>query len=267
MNVVESTIKLEHPGRATLFVSIVSSAALIISGVAVLLAPYHWDFAVTAALNSLTHRSFFFDAACHAISDDTMFSGMIFAALLWYCWFASPDVPSRHKTLSGTIAAAIAGMLSRLTQLSFPSQPRPFQDPSLHLRLPFTVKPDSLRHVASSFPSDHAALYFALAMTIWFVHRKVGYYAFGLAILLDVIRIYLGFHYLSDVIGGAALGILCVCVIQNLKVASLTKRMSAFYGDPGPAFYAVAYCVTYLISTMFYEVRFIALEVAHALRR
>jgi undecaprenyl-diphosphatase len=261
------TVKLEYPGRVTLFVFIISSAVLIISGVAVLLAPYHWDYAVTAALNSLTHRSFFLDAACHAISDDTMFSGMIFAALLWYCWFASPDVLSRHKALSGTIAAAIAGMLSRLTQLSFPSQPRPFQDPSLHLRLPYTIKPDSLRHVASSFPSDHAALYFALAMTIWFVNRRVGNYALGLAVLLDLIRIYLGFHYPSDVIGGAALGILCVCVIQNLKVSSLTKRMSAFYRDPGPAFYAVAYCITYLISTMFYEVRFIALEVAHALRR
>jgi hypothetical protein len=162
-----SPVKLEHLRRVTLFVSIISSTALIISGAAVLLALYHWDFAVTAALNSLTHRSFFLDAACHAISDDTMFSGMVFAALLWYCWYASPDILSRHKTLSGTIAAAIAGMLSRLTQLSFPSRPRPFQDPSLHLRLPFTVKLDSLRHVASSFPSDHAALYFALAVTIW----------------------------------------------------------------------------------------------------
>lgn len=262
-----TAIKLEHSGRPALFVSIASSAALIISGAAVLIAPYHWDFAVTSALNSLTCRSFFFDAACHAISEDTMFSGMIFAALLWYCWFTSPDILSRHKTFTGTIAAAIAGMLSRLTQLSFPSQPRPFQDPSLHLRLPYTVKLDSLRHVASSFPSDHAALYFALAATIWSINRKVGSYAFALAVLLDLIRIYLGFHYLSDVIGGAALGILCVCLIQNVKAASVMKRMSALYRDPSPAFYAVAYCVTYLISTMFYEVRFIALEVAHALRR
>ena len=127
-----STVKLERPARATLVVSVLSSAALIIAGVAVLLAPYHWDLAVTAALNGFTHRSFFFDAACHAISDDTMFSGMIFAALLWYCWFASPDVLSRHKTLTGTIAAAIAGMLSRLTQLSAVSGPFSSPHASLH---------------------------------------------------------------------------------------------------------------------------------------
>jgi membrane-associated phospholipid phosphatase len=261
-----SPIKLEHPARPTVFVYALSAAVLLIMGAVVLFVPYGWDHAVTSALNTYAHRSFWFDAACHAISENTMFSGMIFAALLWYCWFAFPDVHSRHKTLSGTLASAIAAMLSRVTQLMSPSRPRPFQDPSLHLKLPFTIKLDSLRHVASSFPSDHAALYFALAATIWSVNRKIGYYVFAFAALLDLIRMYLGFHYLSDLIGGAALGILCACVIQNISAASLTKRMSALYQAPTPAFYAVAYCVTYAISTMFFDVRFIALQIAHAIR-
>lgn len=260
-------IKLDHLSRSTISVCILSSTALLISGAAVLLVPHNWDRAVTSALNAFTHHSFWFDAACHSISENTLFSGMIFAALLWYCWFASPDILSRHKTLSGTIASAIAGMLSRGTQLLFPSRPRPFQDASLHLQLPFTVKPDSLRHVASSFPSDHAALYFALAATIWSANRKIGYYAIGFAVLLDVIRMYLGFHYLSDVIGGAALGVLCVCVVQNLGVTSLTKRLSAIYQAPSPMFYAVAYCVTYSISTMFQDIRLIAVQLAHVIRR
>jgi undecaprenyl-diphosphatase len=258
--------KLEDRSRTTVFTSIVSLAVLLISGAVVLFVPYKWDRAVISALNSFTHRSFWFDAACHAVSDNTMFSGMIFAALLWYCWFSSPDLHSRHKNLSGTIASAIAGLLSRVTQLLFPHRPRPFQDASLHLQLPFTVKLDSLRHVASSFPSDHAALYFALAATIWSVNRKLGYYALGLAALVDLIRLYLAFHYLSDIIGGAALGILCVCVVQNLRVVSLTKRLSAIYENPSPVFYAVAYCVTYSISTMFYDVRLIAAELAHVVR-
>lgn len=260
-------IKFEKLNRATLSVCILSSAALLISGAGVLFAPNNGDRAFTVALNSFTHRFFWFDAACHSISENTMFSGMIFAALLWYCWFSFPDIQSRHKNLSGTIASAIAAMLSRTTQLIFPSRARPFQDPSLHLKLPFTIKVDSLRHVASSFPSDHAALYFALAATIFTVNRKIGYYSFGFALLLDVIRIYLGFHYLSDVIGGAALGVLCVCVAQNLRVVSLTKRLSALYQAPSPAFYAVAYCVTYSISTMFYDVRLIASQLAHIIRR
>jgi undecaprenyl-diphosphatase len=258
--------KLEHRSQTTILVGIVSSAVLLISGAAVLFMSSNWDLAVTSGLNSLAHRSFWFDAACHAISDNTTFSGMIFASLLWYCWFSSPDIDSRHKNLSGTIASAIAALVSRVTQLLFPHRARPFQDPSLHLQLPFTVKLDSLRHVASSFPSDHAALYFALAATIWSVNRKLGYYAVGLAALVDVIRLYLGFHYLSDVLGGAALGVLCVCVVQNLRVVSLTKRLSAIYQNPSPVFYAIAYCVTYTISTMFYDVRLIAAQLAHVIR-
>ena len=237
-------------GRGRIFVCLCSLAALLLSGAAVLFVPA-FDRAVTLALNPLTRRSFLFDAACHGISENTMFSGMIFVALLWYCWFAAPDLESRHKNLTGTIASAIASLLSRATQLSFPSRARPFQDPALHLRLPFTVKLDSLRHVASSYPSDHAALYFALAATIYSVNRKAGYYALALAVLLNGIRLYLGFHYVSDIIGGAALGVLCVCVLQAVKADSLTKRLSAMYQTPGPVFYAVAFCVTYFIATMF----------------
>lgn len=260
-------IKLEHLSRAAVSLCIVSSGALLISGAAVLLTPDKCDRPLTLALNSFAHRSFLLDAACHAISENTLPSGMIFAALLWYCWFSSADLQSRHKNLTGTIASAIAGMLSRTTQLMFPSRARPFQDASLHLTLPFTVKLDSLRQVASSFPSDHAALYFALAVTICSVNRKVGYYAIGLAVLLDGIRIYLGFHYLSDVIGGAALGVLCVCVAQNLSATSLRKHLAPIYQNPRPTFYAVAYCVTYSISTMFYDVRLIASQLAELVKR
>jgi undecaprenyl-diphosphatase len=259
-------VKLENPGRATLSVYIISSAALLISGAAVLFAPDKFDRALTLALNHLVRRSYLFDAACHAISDYTIFSGLILVAFLWYCWFSSPDLQSRHRLFSGTIASALAGMFSRLAQLMFPKRARPFQDVSVHLKLPFTVNQDSLRHVASSFPSDHSALYFALAATIFAVNRKMGYYSLGLAVLLSAVRMYLGFHYLSDTIGGAALGVLCVCVMQNLRVASLTNRVSAICQAPTPAFYAVAYCVTYTIATMFADVRLIASQLAHLIR-
>lgn len=260
-------VKLENLGRTRVSVCILSSAALLISGAGILFAPCRCDRALTLALNTFTRRSYLFDAACHAITDYTIFSGMLFVSLLWYCWFSSPDIRSRHKALSGTIASALAGMLSRVSQLLFPNRARPFQDTSLHLKLPFTVTLDSLRHVASSFPSDHAALYFALAATIYSVNRKIGYYSFGAAVLQSAVRIYLGFHYLSDTIGGAALGVLCVCVIQNLRVDSFIKRMSAIYQAPSPAFYAVAFCVTYNIATMFYDARLVASQLVHRLRR
>jgi membrane-associated phospholipid phosphatase len=260
-------VKLGKLSRGRASVCIVSSAALLISGAAALFVPDSFDRALTLALNPFTRQSYLFDAACHAISDNTIFSGMIFVAFLWYCWFSSPDPDSRHNNLSGTIAAALASLLSRMTQLLFPNRARPFQDASLHLKLPFTVKLDSLRHVASSFPSDHAALYFALAATIFSVNRKLGYYAVGLAVLLNAARLYLGFHYVSDMIGGAALGVLCVCVIQNLRIPSLARRVSAMCQAPTPTFYALAFCITYFIATMFVDIRLVAAQLAHFIRR
>jgi undecaprenyl-diphosphatase len=259
-------VKLDNLRRIRISVCILSSAVLLISGAVVLFVPYNFDRAVTLALNPFTRRSYLFDAACHSISDNTMFSGMIFVAFLWYCWFSSPDLHSRQNNLLGTIASAFAALFSRMTQLLFPIRARPFQDASLHLKLPYTVKLDSLRHVASSFPSDHAALYFALAATIYFVNRKLGYYALGLAVLLDAARLYLGFHYVSDMIGGAALGVLCVCVIQSLSVTSLTKRISPMCQAPTPTFYAVAFCVTYFVATMFVDIRLVAAQLAHLIR-
>jgi membrane-associated phospholipid phosphatase len=96
--------KLDNLGRGRVSACVISFAALLISGAAVLFVPYNFDRAITLALNPFTHRSFLFDAACHAISDNTMFSGMIFVALLWYCWFSSPDLHNRHNNLLGTIA-------------------------------------------------------------------------------------------------------------------------------------------------------------------
>jgi len=258
-------LTIENPPRSKVSVYIVSLAALFISGAAVLFVPA-FDRALTLALNPFTHRSLLFDAACHAISDNTMLSNLILVALLWYCWFSAPDLYSRYKNLTGTIASSVASLLSRITQLSFPNRARPFHDPGLHLKLPFTVKVDSLRHVASSYPSDHATLYFGLAATIFSINRKLGYYALGLAVLLDVIRLYLGFHYFSDIVGGAALGVLCVYGVQRLNIASMRKRVLAICEAPGPVFYALAFCATYLIATMFFDIRILAAQIIHLKR-
>jgi undecaprenyl-diphosphatase len=72
-----------------------------------------------------------------------------------------------------------------------------------------------------SFPSGHAmngvAFYVAIALIIWSVFsRRVGLastvIAAALAIGIGVSRIYLGFHYLTDVVGGWLAGIVWLLV-------------------------------------------------------
>jgi undecaprenyl-diphosphatase len=59
----------------------------------------------------------------------------------------------------------------------------------------------------SSFPSAHAAIFFALAMTTWYANRMWGWWFFSLAVLMGIARIYAGVHWPIDVVVGAAIGL------------------------------------------------------------
>ncbi|MCX6812443.1 MAG: phosphatase PAP2 family protein [Candidatus Berkelbacteria bacterium] len=60
-----------------------------------------------------------------------------------------------------------------------------------------------------SFPSAHTFLSFAIAMTIWlYGHKKLGAALFLVAATIAVSRVAAGVHYPSDVIAGAAIGII-----------------------------------------------------------
>jgi undecaprenyl-diphosphatase len=57
-----------------------------------------------------------------------------------------------------------------------------------------------------SFPSGHATTSFAVASIIGHYVRRAAVPAFALAVLVAFSRIYVGVHYPTDVIGGAAIG-------------------------------------------------------------
>ena len=61
------------------------------------------------------------------------------------------------------------------------------------------------------FVSSHATNFFVIATcftcVFWKKYKKVCYFLFGIALLVCYSRMYLGVHYLSDILGGAMLGI------------------------------------------------------------
>jgi undecaprenyl-diphosphatase len=59
----------------------------------------------------------------------------------------------------------------------------------------------------SSFPSAHAAWFFALALVVWYSNRTWGWWFFALATLMGIARIYAGVHWPLDILGGAVIGI------------------------------------------------------------
>ena len=59
----------------------------------------------------------------------------------------------------------------------------------------------------ASFPSGHAAFFFALGMTIFFRYRKSGLLFLLIAFSISINRVAAGVHWPSDVVAGAVVGI------------------------------------------------------------
>lgn len=57
-----------------------------------------------------------------------------------------------------------------------------------------------------AFPSGHAAIFMALAFSIFFMHKKAGYYFMAFAFLIGIARIIAGVHFPVDILGGFILG-------------------------------------------------------------
>lgn len=60
----------------------------------------------------------------------------------------------------------------------------------------------------NSFPSRHVFSAFVIAMSVFYVNIWLGIVMFALAFAIAVLRVVGGVHYISDVLAGAAVGII-----------------------------------------------------------
>ncbi|MFA6804221.1 MAG: phosphatase PAP2 family protein [Candidatus Methanomethylophilaceae archaeon] len=115
----------------------------------------------------------------------------------------------RYRRLAMVILMAIIILyaVSELLVKPMIARPRPFvEDPGIVLLL----EPPG----GFSFFSTHTMISF-LGATVVFIRAswKLGAVFYILALLISFSRMYLYFHYLSDVITGAVIGMLCAVVI------------------------------------------------------
>ncbi len=57
-----------------------------------------------------------------------------------------------------------------------------------------------------SFPSGHATFFVALAFSIFFMHKKAGYWFLFFALIIGITRIMAGVHFPLDILVGFVLG-------------------------------------------------------------
>jgi len=70
----------------------------------------------------------------------------------------------------------------------------------------------------NSFPSIHAAVAFALAVSIWLHKPKIGsVYLLG-AFLIGAARVVANVHFSADIVVGAILGVTVALIIEKLHI-------------------------------------------------
>lgn len=220
------------------------------------------DKALVLWINSPAGQSGVIDKLVYDIADSPLLKGGLFLAFYWYLWF--DRAPGRRREVAGALTAAvIVAILSRLVQIGLPFHQRPLHTPELGVHLPLGVSPETL-NTFSSFPSDHAMLFFALCVPIWRYSRPLGLAAMlWTLVVIGLPRIYLGYHYPSDVLGGAIFGVGLMLLLEPLLLRSgLPDRIAKLAERRPSLFHACAFVVTLELAVLFYDTRHFAMAAA-----
>jgi undecaprenyl-diphosphatase len=217
------------------------------------------DSSLLLWINHPAGRSGVVDRLIYDLADSDLLKGGVFLALYWWLWFdhrADRKEAHRRDVVVALIAAVITAVVSRAFQVGLPFHQRPLHTRDLGLHVPLTVDPETL-NTFSSFPSDHAMLFFALCVPLWSRSRWLGIAA-GLwtAVVICVPRIYLGFHFPSDVVAGAILGIVLMLILRALIArTTVPDRVVGFAYSYPVAFYPLAFVLSLELATLFADVR------------
>lgn len=114
---------------------------------------------------------------------------------------------SRAQLITVGLALMSGYVIARLMALTLDID-RPFMT-YLPVRSPLEGTFEDLR-TYGSFPSDHAVLLAGLPVALAYWNTRWAWIAAGVAIVLNLVRIAVGFHYPGDMVGGALVGIVCV---------------------------------------------------------
>ena len=125
--------------------------------------------------------------------------------------------------LAMLLAMAIAGVAGTIIKRSIPRA-----RPSVKTELRWGGPRFSTKYHA--FPSGHVLASTAFFGVLIFVRRRVGLACLPIPIVVGLSRMYLGAHYLSDVVCAAVLGLLCALVVAHFflrgVIDSPTSRAS-----------------------------------------
>ena len=212
------------------------------------------DLEVISFLNQFSQLSWTIDATVRFISQNHLVKGGVLLIIFWWGWFnVRKNQPLVQVHLISTLYSCFIAMaLARGLALLLPFRFRPLHEESLSFILPYNMKLTAFDGW-SSFPSDHAVLFYALSTGMFFISKKVGLFAIiYTTFFIGLPRIYLGLHYPTDIIGGALIGVVVTLLCQsNYFLKNVSQPTLSFSNSKPEVFYPLLFIVTYQIADMF----------------
>jgi membrane-associated phospholipid phosphatase len=219
------------------------------------------DVQILLFLNQFVHHSRTLDGIMAALARNAVFKGWVMVSVFWWVWFQPGEANFRNrKIVVATMVGAIVGVVAgRLLADYLPFRTRPLNSPELGLALPFGVSGDPFRRW-SSFPSDHAMVFFAMSTGLWYVSKRLGaVMTLYVACLIAFPRVYLGYHYPTDIIGGALFGILFAYLANLEGVRARLAGPVMRWLDAHPAsFYTCFFLFSMALASLFDPLRELA---------
>lgn len=205
------------------------------------------------------HGSWFLDNLATHQEANTFFKSTILIATYWYFWFrVGGDQQQRRKTILSIFVGTLVGLVfTRMVATFAPFRVRPLYDLSLHHQSMSVASPTDFMSW-SSFPSDHAAYLCALGFGLILLSRRLLIpVVLFLAGWVCMPRLYLGIHYLSDMVVGAAIGVLAVWAAIHIKSVDvrISRPLLAFAEARPQVFFMAAYLTMYEMGSLFWDIR------------
>jgi membrane-associated phospholipid phosphatase len=191
--------------------------AIVTAGVAIAVS-YHFDDSIrdfmmqhqnAAMRNFMRYVSLLGDWPLHAVV------GLVLLGLAW----RRRSEQWTRIFLAMLLAMMVAGVAGTVIKRAVPRG-----RPSVHAVTRWGGPHFSSKY--HSFPSGHVGASSAFFGVLFIARRRIGLACFAIPILIALSRMYLGAHYLSDVVCAAVLGILCALVLAHLLLPRIRNRQS-----------------------------------------
>jgi len=165
------------------------------------------DQAVTVAVNGMAGRTAVADALMSALSHGGPYVLVAAVAVRWWWTSDAEKFHERYLAILCTASVAFGLFLNQLILLGV-HRVRPYDAGVTHLMIE--------RSGDYSFPSDHATVGFAIAFALLGVGAKRGWGFMAVAALVSLSRVYVGTHYVSDILGGLLSGLSAAIICSRL---------------------------------------------------